>query len=259
MNDIWTILKQELAFHGIHLINSSLCRFKNKNSELTSMPVKATITQLRQQIKIQTKMFASLWEEVIVLLSEHGTSIVDENSSKLFIFSVKDLAKMADMFEELSGSIMLDTLNKFLDRDITTFSRDAIIQVPSYKISIDWLFRCISRISYIIRLLQFANLGSKRIEKMNIKLARGTSGPWANLDLPMLERVFPWDSVDEETRGRDRDVKRQRRYRMGLEQYHGDGRVNEGFYWRELRNEPFSWYDRDTESPYPGRGILNKY
>jgi len=40
--------------------------------------------------------------------------------------------------------------------------------------------------------------------------------------------------------------------------YNNDGRVGEGFYWRELRNEPFDWADRDWEDPYPSRHLLSR-
>jgi hypothetical protein len=83
--------------------------------------------------------------------------------------------------------------------------------------------------------------------------AKGVHGPYSNLDIPMQERVFSWSAIDEETRGRDRDIRNQRRYRMGLEGYN-DPWVNEGFKWRELRNEPYLW-GKEGESPYP-RGSM---
>jgi len=75
----------------------------------------------------------------------------------------------------------------------------------------------------------------------------------------MDERVFEWDDIDEEMRGRDRDIRRQKRYRTGLENYNNDGRVGEGFYWRELRNEPFSWHSREFDDPYPSRHLLSRF
>jgi len=124
---------------------------------------------------------------------------------------------------------------------------------------LDWIYRRNSILTYIIHLLKFSKAGEEAVCKYVVKTARGVQGPWGNLDLPMLERQFKWDDVAEETRGRDRDIKRQHRYRMGLENYNNDGRTGEGFYWREIRNEPFSWYDRDSEDPYPSRHTLSRW
>ncbi|MFW6173100.1 MAG: hypothetical protein ACOC5T_05090, partial [Elusimicrobiota bacterium] len=77
------------------------------------------------------------------------------------------------------------------------------------------------------------------------------------LDLPMEERVFKWRDIEDEVRGRERGKEKQRRYRQGFENYNNDGRVGEGYYWREMRNEPYSWYDRGTSSPYKSRATID--
>jgi len=35
--------------------------------------------------------------------------------------------------------------------------------------------------------------------------------------------------------------------------------ITEGYYWREIRNEPFSWYNRADDSPYPQRDTLGNW
>jgi hypothetical protein len=70
----------------------------------------------------------------------------------------------------------------------------------------------------------------------------------------MEERVFEWGDVAEETAGRQADKMNQRRYRMGLENTK-DSSPNEGFYWREIRNEPYLFDDEDS-NPYPHRNVL---
>ncbi len=102
-------------------------------------------------------------------------------------------------------------------------------------------------------MLSLVATGKKNVIKSEIKTARGISGPWANLDLPLEERKFPFGI---ELQGRERDKKGQRRYRKGFENYNTEN-VGDGHYWRELRNEPYSWADRNSESPYPHRNLLN--
>ena len=75
----------------------------------------------------------------------------------------------------------------------------------------------------------------------------------------MAERVFEWDDIDEETRMKDQQIRKQRRYRKGLENYNDYGNESfSGHYWRELANEPFSWYDKSFDSPYKTRSYLTR-
>ena len=145
-------------------------------------------------------------------------------------------------------------MNNAFNRDIKSFSKDQIYKFIDYKITIDWTYRRINRLIYLRKLLSFSLLGKKKIAQHNIKLARGVSGPWSNLDLPVQERVFTWDD-QEFNKDVSKQKQKQNRYRKGFEAYDEPG-VAEGHYWRELRNEPFSWADRGSESPYPSRSRL---
>ncbi|MCD6436255.1 MAG: hypothetical protein J7L15_07685, partial [Clostridiales bacterium] len=115
--------------------------------------------------------------------------------------------------------------------------------------------RLICRMQYVKKLLKFSSLGQKEINKKEIKIAKGISGPWANLDLPMEERVF--DFGNEEMGGRVKDKQHQRRYMKSLRNKHNNNLVGEGHYWREIRNEPYSWNNRKDESPYPTMKLFN--
>jgi hypothetical protein len=184
-----------------------------------------------------------------------NTTITDERMSKLFIFSLKDMIKYLLCFEDIEETQYYEVISSSLTSDLNSFSREQIYKLPDYKILIDWVTRFISRLLYISKLLAFALLGPKKISKYQIKTAKGISGPWARLDLPMEERVFDFgDEIDQRTKGKQK----QERYRQGLENYNNDGRVGEGYMWREMRNEPFKWTDRSTEDPYPGRNLLRR-
>ncbi len=83
-------------------------------------------------------------------------------------------------------------------------------------------------------------------------MAAGVAGPGSRLDLPLKERVFEFGT---EVGNRTKAKQKQRRYRKGLENYDSES-FAEGHYWRELRNEPFAWSDRNFDDPYPGRNYL---
>jgi len=255
--DTWTILNKELEYYGIHLIDNTKCECIMENGEKVTQGVIKTIRMIKKSVNKHRRILASLWDNACDSLSVINLTeeqFHDENMKKLFIFTLKDMSKFLLMFDELQGSFLSNCVEQSLNRDINSFSSEQISKIIDYKISIDWIHRTIQRLLYICNLLGFAAIGRKKISTYDIKTAKGISGPWANLDLPTLERVYPFEQ--EESDGRQKDKEKQRRYRKGLENYNNDGRVGEGHYWRELRNEPYSWYDNDSESPYPHRNLL---
>jgi hypothetical protein len=215
-----------------------------------------TIREINGTIKEQKKILLDLWDDVAAMLSEQNYSIeiLDDRMTNLFLFSLKDMVKYLLCFEDSEQSKYYKIISSSLNRDINSFSKIQVYDIPDYKISIDWISRVISKLLYVSNLLAFAAMGPKKVSKYDIKTAKGISGPWAHLDLPMLERVFPFG---DEIQQRERGKQQQNRYTKGLSNYNNDGRVGEGHYWRELKNEPFSWFDRETEDPYPSRKMLS--
>ena len=255
----WLILKKEISYYGIRLINDRECQLYDSKGSLQTQGIIKTLRQFKGEIKKQKKLFSSLWKEVVSLLMPENVNdevLYDDNMKNLFIFSLKDLYKFILCFEDLDGSELSEKISSFLNRDINSFTKEQIQKLPDYKISIDWVHRLINRLIYICKLLAVAATGRINVSQYTVKTARGISGPWSNLDLPMEERVYPFE--EEEQRGRGKDKEYQRRYRKNLETYNSSGFVGEGHYWRELRNEPYSWYDRRDESPYPMRELLNR-
>lgn len=255
--DTWVLLQKELSYYGIRLINDRKCEIRDDEGKAKTQGIIRSIRELNQSIKKQKNNLLSLWEDVVDILQiqDYKRVPIDNKMIDLFVFSLKDLSKFLLCFEDLDKSKYQETIDFALNQDIKSFDKEQIYALPDYKISIDWIHRYISRMLYISNLLSFAAIGKKNISKYDLKLARGIAGPWSNLDLPMLERVFPFG---KEVQKREKAKRKQRRYRKGLENYNNDGRVGEGHYWRELKNEPFSWYDRKTEDPYPHRDMMTR-
>lgn len=263
--DNWVILNKELEYYGIRLIDDTRCECIKEDGQMVEQGVIKTIRMLKSSIKKHKQLLASLWENACELLEAQNPieeQFHDENLKKIFIHTLKDMSKFLLMFEELQGSQLSQVVEQSLSRDINSFISEQLSETIDYKISIDWIYRTINLLSYLCRLLASASLGRKKVSGYNlavsiiphIKIAKGISGPWANLDLPTLERVYPFEQ--EEQSGREKDKQMQQRYRKGFENYNNDGRVGEGHYWRELKNEPYAWSDNDSESPYPHRNAL---
>lgn len=257
--DTWTLLRKELSCYGIRLLSDKKCQILT-NDGILNQGIFRTLKQVNNSINKQKKLLLSIWIEINELLSEQSPDgiPIDDKMIDLFIFSLKDLSKFLLCFEEMDESPFQKCIESSLNKDIRSFNKRQIYKLPDYKIMVDWIHRTICRLLYISKLLSFAAMGKKRISKYDYKLAysygRGVSGPWANMDLPMEERVFPFgQEVDSRIKAR----RKQRRYTKGLSNYNNDGRVGEGHYFRELRNEPFSWANRKYDDPYPHRALLN--
>ena len=252
----WSLLEKELNYYGIYLIDRTKCQIREEDGRVKIKGVIRTVKDLNNIIQKQKKLLISLWDEVVELLQEQQSrgAIIDDKMVNLFIFSLKDLSKFLLCFDGVEESYYYKVILNTLTQDIKSFSKRQIYKLPDYKICIDWISRTINRLLYISKLLAFASLGKKRVSQIEIKVARGVSGPWAHLDLPKRERVFPFG---QELEHRDKGKQRQRRYRKGLENYNNSGEVGEGHYWREVRNEPFSWFERKHNDPYPHRSLLN--
>ena len=265
----WEILTKELVFYGIKLHNSHMCSMRQEE-QFTKMKNTHAISVLQKRINQNGKLFEATWKDLLNCIESTPLDVVSQNSSlvekRLFINSLKDLAKFASF---LNANFIFDdedlqktfqrSIKSFMKQDCNHVPREVILSVPDYKINLDWIFRTNSILSYLIHLLSYARLGPDKVghSKTMIKTARGVSGPWANLDLPLLERRFNWSDIAEEMAGRQRDKRNQTRYMKGFEYYNDPwGRVGEGHYWREIRNEPYKWSDRADESPYPHRSIL---
>ena len=248
--DTWSLLVKELKYYGIELIDNRKCQIRNDNGDVSTHGVIKTIRILNHYIKKQKQLLLELWNDIMNILQEQSpsTEIIDDDMVKLFVFSLKDLTKYLLCFDNAEKSKYYIVVSQALSKDIKIFSKDQVYSIPDYKISIDWVSRNISRLLYISNLLSLASMGKKRVSKMEIKTAKGIAGPWSRLNLPMEERMFPFGFG---LRAREKGKQKQRRYTQGLENYNNDGRVGEGHYWRELRNEPYDWMDRDEEDPYP--------
>ena len=259
MIDTWTLLNKELTYYGFRLTNDRKCQLI-VNERIITQGVIRTIRQINTTVKKQKNILFSLWKEIVELLAKENQPssdqlLIDEKMVDLFIFSLKDLSKFLLCFEECDEGVFQLYIDEALNKDISSFSKEQIYKLPDYKITIDWVFRTITRLLYIKKLLYFSTLGSKKIGEYDVKIAAGVAGPWSRLELPLEERAFPFG---KEVESRERAKQKQRRYRKGLDNYGPGDFVASGHYWRELRNEPFAWSDRNFDDPYPGRHYLSR-
>lgn len=255
----WDFLKKEIAYFGIELIDSNKCAFKEDN-KLIEISINDIISDINEDIKNYQEIFDALWKNIVYILNNDNSNNDNINlkNKRLFNNSIKQLKKFLEYFDILDYEIK--GINKELfDVNISDFNKPQVDRVSESQISIDLIFRIIDRLFYLCNLLQLSMDGEEEINKKTISIKKvaaiGISGPWANLDLPMLERCYPFP--ESSLKGRMKDKQKQRRYEKWIYNYNNGGAVGEGHYWREIRNEPYSWYNREEESPYKHRALLN--
>ncbi len=265
MNINWDILTKELALYGIKLKDNKNCSVYY-NRQFFDVSIIKVLSNLKKRIKQNGLIFEQLWRDLFVeaFSGKYVGTFTSPMEAKLFISSVKSLFILAEFLETYFDFVdsnlqrtLCQKMKLIANRDYKDFPREIAISIIDFNLSIHWVFVTMKLLVYICDLLRAAMLGPDRISSLNIKIARSISGPWANLDLPMLERVFPYADIAEEMYGRGRDIRQQLRYKKGFE-FYNDLYGRSGLYWREMRNEPFSWSDRKDESPYPNRELLMK-
>jgi hypothetical protein len=244
---LYNEIVKELSHHGVSLKQGGLVSIENRQ-----IPHAHAVGLYKAKAKASYAIVGELWAGLCKELSapQIGPSSPPEGIESVFVHSLQGLKRMLYLYP---GLVNFESIEKCvcdaLCRDINSFSYRTMSNVIEYKLSIEWVSHLIAKNLYVRALL----VACQYPENKTVE-AKGVHGPYSNLDLPMDERVFSWSAIDEETRGRDRDIKSQRRYKMGLEGYN-DPWVNEGFEWRELRNEPFLW-GKEGENPYPHRNVL---
>tara|TARA_B100001778_G_scaffold334491_1_gene346135 strand:+ start:26677 stop:27408 length:732 start_codon:yes stop_codon:yes gene_type:complete len=237
------LLTKELSLHGISFDKGQLF-FRGQKSSYQDVANKLDV-----RIEKNTKLLRRLSTEIITELQNPTAGSADKKTRRMFAHAIKSVY---EIFLECKCPLnAIKAAKNIVNADSGLFSSRFMAKVIDFNLGIQWLIHLIRRDMYTIHLLfKF----SEKIRSGRQALARGFAGPWGRLDLPMEERVFQWDDIAEETAGREADKMRQRRYRMGLENTK-DNWPNEGFYWREIRNEPFAWGDEDS-NPYPHRNLL---
>ena len=240
---------KELLVNGIVLQNGSVII-----NDATSLSYKEACRYYKNKAKKAYEILCDLWGDVVSVLQQRNCAqtLPSDGIDYVFIRALQGLKRIVHLYPGLKEYDKVDdALCMALCSDINTFSYNVMSKIIEYKLAIEWLTHLISRNLYIRSLLIFA----KYNKTLSVK-AKGVHGPYSNLDLPMEERVFSWSVIDEEVRGRSRDLRSQIRYTKGLTTYN-DPLNNNGTYWREIRNEPFLW-GKEGENPYPHRNLLWK-
>ncbi len=159
----------------------------------------------------------------------------------IFLSAVKKSIELSSIFTDLQP--VTKTIYQILDTDIAS-SDDRLIQY----FNDDYL-----RIQCLHRLMMVELYRKHLVQKfMTVTKQAQISGPWANLDLPMEERMWEWDEGEEEYFA---NRKKSRREQV---RYNPENQTKSGFYyvWQDHTRDPYRFEDMKEDSPYKSRTLL---
>lgn len=219
-------------------------RLKIGDEHPTAPSLKQCLNVLDAGIKELIEHASRSWRDIDVLtnriLLKRGKNS-GSLDNLLFLNSAKKAFQLATVFTDLEP--IQQNLARLLDTDILLVDDHLIRHFNAEHISIQALH------SLIMTELYRKKLVSKLIQMT--KQAQ-ISGPWANLDLPMQERVWEWDE------GEDQYFQDRMRARREQIRYNPEDATKNGFYyvWQDLTRDPYLFEDMKKDSPYKSRHLL---
>lgn len=238
------LAKSELAMYGV-LLEGDKC-VVIENGERSTVPADEEYHRLASAVDEKKALLKELWVEVVrnCMSPTAAINAGSDRTGRMFIDAIKHLYTLSVKRKMPAQQYF----KRLLARDINSFSESFMSKIVDLKIGIDWVTHLVYADKYRMRILRALAKVHPNEKEASV------SGPWANLDLPMQERVWSYHDEGENLEGRDLENQKQQRYQLP-DSYNDPYDFEEGFYYREERNEPYAWGDEEN-NPYPHRNQL---
>lgn len=244
------IVTHDLGRYGVELINGSVFINKTSHGKLSDF-IKAS----RQNVDKMVAELRSTWNSIPLFLAE-DSGYISHEGRRILTSSLENLIKKTTNTEVLKKMHVVDSINKASMSSFDMFSDKTAEDIAFICAKIDILEHKVRKTAFIVAGLLHISHALKKIAVVTQGSGQGSvQGAFSNLDLPMAERWYLWNDVSDEVEGRRDSIRSSRRYQMGLEDADPLS-VKEGFYWRELRNEPYKFDVLYPDSPYPYRSAI---
>ena len=237
----FTILKQELRMFDVNHEPGGFCKvgdelLRTGSLRETQRHVESAVNELRSHIWEGWKGFTALCEDVAQSAS-HNVGNID---NLFFLLNVKKMFKLSNAFEELD--FVQGALHKLFDIDIMAVDSELVAKFNSTCLEIRMLHYLIMYDKYRLTLIQRC---------LKLKKQAQISGPWANLDLPMAERVWSYEEDEEYFADRQKARREQTRYNPEV-----NPKMGFFYVWQDLATHPYKFGDMKKDSPYKSRHLL---
>ncbi len=182
------------------------------------------------------------WKEIyslasVILHNDAGNSGSMDNI--FFINNVKRAYLLAKRFDDLKP--VSDIVEQMFYIDAADIHEDLIEKFNKKFLLTKLLHHLVMREEYRSMLIS---------RYMSVRKQAQISGPWANLDLPMKERV--WSAAEDEEYFENRQKARREQTRYNPE----NNKMGFYFVWQDLTRDPYSFEDMKKDSPYKSRHLL---
>ena len=232
------LLLQELRVLDIH------CRMGEWFMEIGDEQVSVNSPQkCKQHIESATnELKEHLWQDWVdigrlaIVTAENGAGNNGGIDNLLFLNAVKKTYLFSRNFSDLEE--ITDDLHSLFHIDAAEVHEKLIAKFNRKYIEIRLLHHLVMKEIYRSKLLS-------RYMKVH-KMAQ-ISGPAANLELPIKERVWEWEEDEEYFDMRGRSKRNQTRYNP---EYDAQGFF---YVWQDLTRDPYVFDDMKKDSPYKSR------
>lgn len=209
------------------------------------------IASIKKETFDSVSILKNTWKSIPIFLAE-DSGVLTSEGARILVHCLSGLHRKINSYPILSSihvsSVVRDALHTSIDRWSDKTAEDiSYISIKIYNIE-----KKIRNGAFVVSAIKYLHENMNKVAQSS---GGSVQGAYSNLDLPMAERWYMWQDIDEELEGRRDSIRSQRRYQMGLEDSDPLG-TKEGFYWRELRNEPYKFDVLYPDSPYPYRSAL---
>lgn len=187
------------------------------------------LDEIKTDLQNQWKLLGDICEIICVNDSINSPNL----SNLLFLAYIKKSFLLSKQFPELKN--ISDSIYKVFNCDIVAVSNEIIKKFNDTYLKISILHHLILRENYRKKVLK---------HYLNFEKIAQISGPWANLDLPMSERVWSAQEDEEYFEGRTKARQNQLRYNPSY------NNLGFAYVWQDLSSHPYSFDKMDEDSPY---------
>lgn len=193
------------------------------------------IDELRSELWEIWKKFANLCGYILENQDRNQGSL----DNLVFLNSAKKAFLLSNNFSDLKDISLL--LRHILDADISYIGTQSVS-------GFNKLYLQIRLIHHLIMTEKYRSVLIKKYKQLNKKAQ--ISGPWANLDLPMQERMWPYSEDESYFEDRKKARRDQTRYNPETDK--------QGFFytWVDKNRDPYLFTDMQKDSPYKSRLLM---
>lgn len=235
------LLSFELHELGINTSSESIVA-RIGDEEVNCKSMQDCLDHIQTAIKELKEEVWHVWNNIVHIseLILHNNTFNKSNLDNiLFLNAVKQSFILSNKFSKLKP--ISESIKSLFYADVSKVHENLIYKFNKAYIRLKVIHQLILNETYRTKVISAYMKMSKTAQ---------ISGPWANADLPMAERVWSWDEDEEYFANRSRARREQTRYNPET--------GKSGFYyvWQELNDDPYSFDDIEDESPYPTRDTM---